>query len=95
MAATPENLEERARLMESGEVERLAFHAVLYREHHVILEWYEAFCPPEEQGVFVAKGEITEVTESPMLAPGEVPEERVRAFATALGAAFRRWEAQP
>lgn len=89
IAATPDNLENLAKLVETGKVERLAYHAALYRDQKLLLEWFESFCPPEEQGIDIGKGRITEGVQSPMYASLEVPEERVRAFANALGTAFK------
>ena len=89
LAATPEQLETLAQLLTSESVDRLALHVSLYRNQELLLEWYEAFCPSDEQGVFVADGKVTEVHESPMYLPAAVPEDRVRSFATALSAAFR------
>ena len=89
LAATPEQLEALAQVLRRESVKRLAIHASLYRSHDLLLEWYEAFCPPDEQGVFIAAGHVTEVHESPMYLPKEVSEDRVRSFATALSAAYR------
>ena len=89
MAATPENLDGLARLMETGQFERLAYHAGLYRDQRLLLDWYECFCPDDERGIMVTKQGVEDVIEDPMIVAAEVPEERVRAFAMALRAAFR------
>ena len=75
IAATPDNLENLAKLMETGKAERLAYHAALYRGQTLFLEWFESFCPPEDQGINIGKGGITEGVQSPMYASYEVPED--------------------
>jgi hypothetical protein len=94
LAATVDNLEALSQLLRAHSVARLSYHAALYKGARLLLEWYEAFCPPGWAGVAVEGGKVTELHESPMYVAIDVPEERVRSFATALSSALRLEEEQ-
>jgi len=90
LVATTHLLDELAQLVVAARVRRLAEYAVLYREEVLLLEWPNSFCTPEEV-VLQGPDELGErPAESRMLVTDDVREDRVRAFASALGASVRR-----